>query len=855
MLLERDREVGQLADLLAGVESEGGKVVLVRGEAGVGKTSLVKEFVARHADEAHVLWGGCDDLSTPQPLAPFYDMARTEASVHAALAQGDRPALFEALLELLARQLRPTVTVVEDTQWAGEATLDAVRYLGRRVAATNGLLVLTYRDEEVDHDHPLRGVIGSLTPGDVARIRLECLTHDAVAEMLEESSVDVTKTMRLTDGNPLFVTEILASGSDDVPGSLRDLVLARAARLAPSAKDLVQTLSVIPQLIPLGTAKRLAGAEDEHLHEAISLGLLVTADEAVSFRHELTRRAIEESLTLTERVDANRTVLEALPADTDPARIAHHAQEAGDVDQLIEAAPRAAAAAAAVGSHLEAIAHYRSLEPYLDQLDPETKGAILDQWGHELRLAGQLKESMRVQQLRVEHHREQGDRRAEAAALVENAFAVFNVDSGGAEALMEQAVDLLGPDAVGADLIPIYEFKSYKAMMLNDFAAAREWADRALDAADLDGDENLIIRCLINLGTAGDGEDYPAGRSTLDEAVRRAEAVGNWREASRALHNHAFAAAEALDLATAIDYAQRGIALATREEVPGRLSYANLTYAKALEIAGEWDEAENLAQDELAFRAPFTRSMALAIVGAMEARAGRAGARDTLLEAWRIASDANAPQRLAPNGAALAEYAWISGDEDIPIDDIKQALPRALDTFPTWRSTGFLALWFWKLGELDQAPEGIAEPYRLIIDGEPLTAAEMWAEIGCPYEEAIALSHGPPESQIQALEKLEDLGATAVATKTRQQLRDQGVRVPRGKAKTTRTHVAGLTARQAEVLDLLAEGLSNPEIADRLFVSPRTVEHHVSAVLSKLDAATRQEAVSRAREQSLLAPA
>ncbi len=167
-------------------------------------------------------------------------------------------------------------------------------------------------------------------------------------------------------------------------------------------------------------------------------------------------------------------------------------------------------------------------------------------------------------------------------------------------------------------------------------------------------------------------------------------------------------------------------------------------------------------------------------------------------------------------------------------------------------SPGSIAMWLWKLGELTSAPEGIAEPYRLLIDGEPIAAAEMWATIGCPYERAIALTHGDEPAQLEALEVLEILGATAVAAKLRKALRDHGVSVPRGKGQKTRSHAAGLTARQAEVLGLLDEGLTNVEIADRLFVSPRTVEHHVSAVLSKLDSSTRAEAVETASQQGLL---
>jgi DNA-binding CsgD family transcriptional regulator len=206
---------------------------------------------------------------------------------------------------------------------------------------------------------------------------------------------------------------------------------------------------------------------------------------------------------------------------------------------------------------------------------------------------------------------------------------------------------------------------------------------------------------------------------------------------------------------------------------------------------------------------------------------------------------------LAPTASAVAEHAWIWGNGDTPAADIRKVMQAGLDLGFIW-SPGSIAFWLWKLGELSEAPEGIAEPYRLMIEGEPMAAAEMWASIGCPYERAIALAHGDPTAQLEALERLETLGATAVAAKLRKALRDQGLALPRGKSRATRSHAAGLTGRQAEVLQLLDEGLSNTEIADRLFVSPRTVEHHVSAVLSKLDSSTRQEAVEAASRQGLL---
>ena len=168
-------------------------------------------------------------------------------------------------------------------------------------------------------------------------------------------------------------------------------------------------------------------------------------------------------------------------------------------------------------------------------------------------------------------------------------------------------------------------------------------------------------------------------------------------------------------------------------------------------------------------------------------------------------------------------------------------------------SAGSLAFWLWELGHLSTIPDGIAEPYRLLIGGRPIEAAAMWEAKGIPYEQALALMHGDDSEQLQALRILEGLGASATAGRVRRSLLDRGVRVPRGKSMTTRDHAVGLTARQAEVLDLLAEGLTSSEIADRLFISSRTVENHVAAILMKLDVTSRHAAVDLARDLGLLA--
>jgi DNA-binding CsgD family transcriptional regulator/tetratricopeptide (TPR) repeat protein len=579
--------------------------------------------------------------------------------------------------------------------------------------------------------------------------------------------------------------------------------------------------------------------------------LLEVGGEFVAFRHELIRRAVEASLTRSERVATNRGVLELLPPDTDPARLVHHAREANDIDRLVEFAPRAARAAAAVGGHREAVAHFRQLTPHLDRLDTDARGLILGEWAQEELLVDNINEAIRLNGLALLHYREVGDRSAESGALAEAAHLYENAGQRDqAEELARQAVDVLGPDPEGPDLARALESNGYLAMMAGDFAATLELVDRTLEAAGPDVEERIIIRSLNHKGIVAGIANYPDGRASLDEARDRSEAADLWYEESRALVNHAWIAAEFRDLSVASEYAQGSIDSAVRHELPSLESYATALYARVLELEGAWSEAEDLARDQLD-RSAITQMVALPILGAIEARKGRAVARSTLRQAWEMAGVADEFQRLGPTAIAVAEHAWITGTGDLPVADIRRVMEKGLDIGFEW-SPGSIALWLWKLGELTQIPEGIAEPYRLVIDGDPMAAAELWAMIGSPYERAIALAHSDQTAQLEALEILDTLEASAVAAKLRKALRDQGVPVPRGKSRTTRDHAAGLTARQAEVLQLLDEGLSNTEIADRLFVSPRTIEHHVSAILAKLDSNTRAEAVTRAHTDGLL---
>ena len=851
MLLERDRELAKLGQLLDDLDSSGGRVVLVRGEAGIGKSSLVREFTGGHADEAHVHTGSCDDLLTPQPLGPFWDFARDEPLLGELLEKGDRLRVLAAVLDLLSRSLRPSIVVIEDTHWADEATLDAIKYVGRRIARTNGLLLLTYRDGEVDYDHPLRGVIGELPPQNLIRMHLGRLSARAVASMVDDTGLDLDEVLALTDGNPLFVTEVLASGVENVPPSIQDSILARATKLSAGARRLLNLVSVIPGESERALIDDILDPTQSQMTECARQGLLRVEDDAVSFQHELTRRAIESALSTTDRRLLNQQVLTALAGFADPSRLVHHAREADDVDSIIEYAPRAARAAMAIESHREALAHFRTLEPYLDRIAEADRAGIVDDWAKNEFYLDNV-EALDILARAIDLHRSSNDDLALARALT---FAVrlneINGRPRAADACVAEAVAILGSYPPSADLAFAVGQLAWLSFMRGDGVRAIDLADQAIDLAEETGDELTMVHALNTKGSETYMRGDAGGFRLLEEARTRAEQGGYRFEEIRALLNMTAAASERRELDLASDLAQRTRRTAARYENRLLEAYARAQYAQVLSWKGEWTAAEDIANEVLGSH-PHTDLLAGSVLGRLQTRRGRPEAKATLDRIWSLAEPTGEAQNIVPSAAAQTEYMWLTGEDDPDqIARFREVLEEGPQLESSWPA-GDLAFWLWKLGELSQIPEGIAEPYRLVIEGEPVAAAAMWLAIGCPYERAIALAHGDQDAQLEALKILETLGAAAVAAKLRKTLRDQGVSVRRGKGLKTRDHAAGLTARQAEVLRLLDEGLSNTEIADRLFVSPRTVEHHVSAVLAKLDSSTRDEAVSRAHTDGLL---
>lgn len=849
-LLERAAELDVLDEQLALVASTGsGRALLVAGEAGIGKTALVRRFCDSRPRSARVLVGACDALFTPRPLGPFADIAvETGGELEHLVERGAQPhEVAAALIGELARRT-PTVVAVEDLHWADEATLDVLRLLVRKLGSVRALVVGTFRDDELGAAHPLRIVLGELgTHKIVRRLRLAPLSEPAVAQLAEPYGVDVAELYGRTGGNPFYVTEVLGEPGGGVPATIRDAVLARVARVSPQARRLLEAVSVVPQVVELGLLDALAGGEVDSLDECLASGMLREEHGGVAFRHELARIAVEESASPTRRAELHRRALAAVPRD--PARLAHHAEAVADVEAVLEFAPAAAEQAAARSAHRQAADHYARALRFADALPLRRHAELLERLADESLFTDARDAALEARHGALDCYSQLGDDLKVGEQLTRISAVLRALDrEDEAERIADEAVELLEASPPGRELAMAWENVSFLRMLADDVAGARVWGTKAVELAERLGETAIVADALTNVGaslayTGSEDEGLALLERSL-ELVRDAAA-------GRARPYVALGAAgvwtRRLELAQR--YIDEGLEYASER---GSDSMRNWLFAwlSLLELArGRWPEAADAAtlvlhQPQLS---PRGGSIALVVLGRVRARRGDPEQWPPLDEALGLVAETSDLQRLAMVHGARAEARWLEGrtrEIDAETADVASLAVRLGDPW----SIGELAVWRWRAGLLAEPPEGCAEPYALEIGGQPERAAALWTEIGCPYDAALALAHAEDEDALRrSLAELERLGARPAAAIVARRLRERGARgLPRGPRPATRKNPANLTARELEVLALVAEGLRNAEIAARLFLSPKTVDHHVSSILKKLGVHTRGEASAEA---------
>ena len=860
-LLERAAELSTLTECLETVRrSSRGQVVLVGGEAGIGKTSLLRRFCDELNRPARVLWGACDPLFTPRPLGPLLAMGHESGGELGVAVESGMP--YEVMTSLAdeLRERAPAVFVLEDVHWADEATLDVLRLLARRVETVPALVVVSYRDDELDGAHPLRLVLGELRSGpSITRLKIGRLSSEAVAELAQPHHVNATELYRKTAGNPFFVVEAIAAETDGIPDTVRDAVLARAARLSSDARTFLESIAVVPQPAEVWLLEALAGQAVESVAECLASGMLTAEPTGVSFRHELARLTVEESVAPHTKVELHRRALGAL-ADPpvgapDLARLAHHAEAAGDREAVLRFAPAAAARAASRGAHREAAAQYARALRFGDSLPLEKRAELLELRSRECYVTDEHDAARVAIEEAIECRRKLGQPVDEARALRWLSKILFcpGLDAECEQAARDAAALIEGVPP-GRELAVAYADLAETFMHLGQGDEAVAWGQRALELAERFGDSEAAVHAQIIIAVC---EPPETGRAKLEESLELAQRAGHAEEVSRAYAHLVGSGVGDHRLDIARRYLEPAIEYSTALGHEHQRFYL-LAYRAHIEFEeGRWTEATASVERVLCLRrtsiAP--RIWALAVLGLIRARRDEPGYQAPLDEAWSLAAPSGTGDmwRAWTIATARAEVAWLNGDREAMHAATDFLFPFFLERGWDWVA-GELAYWRRSVGIDEPIPSGIAEPYALQLAGEWARAAELWGELGFPYEAALALADADEEEPLRkAHAELQELGARRTAAIVARRLRERGARgLPRGPRPKTQQNPAGLTSRELEVLALMAEGLRNADIAGRLVLSERTVGHHVGAVLRKLNVRTRGEASAEAHRLGLV---
>jgi DNA-binding CsgD family transcriptional regulator len=693
-----------------------------------------------------------------------------------------------------------------------------------------------------------------------ARTHVECRSRrfrNLLSQLAKQAGRSSRGLHHATGGNPLFVSEILATEGDAVPVTVSDAVLARAARLSSAAREIAELVCVVPSKAEPWLLDQALHPGETEIESCLGIGMLRDKDGAVSFRHDLVRRALLDSLSQPRLQSLHAAVLSILTIrpGISASRLAHHASGARDAEQVLRFGPTAAAQAASVGAHREAAMHYQTILEYAAGIAPEEHANLMEQLSYECHLTGQHEDAIQAQQSALEIWRALGLQKKEGNALRWlSRLSLFAGDMTRAGQYGVDAVTTLELLEKSPELAMAYceraDFHVY--MKSHEEHASIEWAQRAIVLAQPWGDSEILSHALCTLGTARLIGGDSSGWADLDQSLKLAVSASLPDRVVAAYASLAAMSISRREYAQASNCLRVGLAYCEARDMDWWWLYMLADRSRMRFEQGDWDGASDDAGTIL--RHPRATSLmripALRTLAHIRIRRGDPDARSPLDEARILAGPVPDLQRMGTLAAIHAEAAFLVGDRETVLREIQPVYELVCQRRDP-RMKGELAAWLMRLGKLDHCPSDIAEPYASEISGNWQQASRAWQELGCRYEHASLLAwYGSEAEQREALVIFDELGAAPAALALRKQMRADGIRgVPRGSRTTTLTNPFGLTQREAQVLELLAKGLRNSAIAKRLFVSPKTVDHHVSAILAKIGVPSRAEAIAMAHRQ------
>ncbi|WP_170971075.1 helix-turn-helix transcriptional regulator [Ilyomonas limi] len=770
----------------------------------------------------------------------------------------ERSVLFANFFQELRTRNDKLLIVFEDIHWADEGTLDFIKFFVRRIDQLPCLFILTYRDNEIYSNHPLRNVLGQLPPDSFTKLMVTPLSKQAVVEMATEKGYNGEDVYSISGGNPFYVNEILASYSPGVPDNIKDSILSVYERQREGTKNAWQIWSVMPEGLEVDRVAKIKLSWD--INHCFAIGVIIVQNDIVVFKHELYRRTIEESLSPLKRIELNKMILELFLEDFEEKgeieRILHYAKNAGEKKLVVKYAPLVARKAALTGAHKEASKLFRTAIEYFQGGDTNQLAELYEAYAYECYLSNGIKEAIHFTEKVLNLREEKADieKTGDSLRFLSRLW-WFDGDRKNVENFAQRAIDLLKDQPASPTKAMAFSNMSQLKMLSDEPAECILWGEKAIEMAKELDNEEILSHALNNMGAVQMviPSSRQKGVAMLQQSLEMAVKNSYHEHAARAYTNLANGSVKIKNYVFAEKVLEEGIRYCEERHLDTWTAYM-LSWKARLELdKGNWTEAWNMADNLLKNEAQpaIIKITALIVLAKIIMRRGK-DALTLLQEAKTMAFETMELQRVIPAMVALLEYEWLTGKTIIEKDDIEQTsvfMQRAgIDS----EKAEFL-FWMRKAGRHYVSPEEIAEEYDISSAAKALKAAAFWEKRGCPYEQLLFLFEGKDDDKRKSITMAQDLGATAAYEKLKQEMRNSGIKnIPRGIRASTRSNAALLTGREMDILQLLKEELHNKEIAAQLYISAKTVDHHISSILFKLDADSRSKAVTEAVRLGIL---